>query len=103
MLNESAVSGAIAIQGMCQTPSLYQNETSLHQMNKQALQLIQPISMSNANANTNHILHILLQNIPSCSNQDDDSAETASAGTAMNISAKVNKRLKSTRMANSKL
>jgi hypothetical protein len=41
--NESAVSGAIATQGVCQTPSLYQNQTLFHQLNQQPIQQIQPI------------------------------------------------------------
>jgi hypothetical protein len=68
--NDSAVSGAIATQGMCQTPSFYQNQTSLHQLNRQTTQQIQPIYTSNAKANTNQAYILLQNNIPSCSNQD---------------------------------
>jgi hypothetical protein len=45
--NESAVSGTITTQGVCQTASLNQNQTSLHQMNQQ----IQAINTSNTNTN----------------------------------------------------
>jgi hypothetical protein len=69
VLNESAISGAIATQGMCQTPSLYQNQTSLPQMNQQNIQQIQPICTSNANTNTNQVDFLLQNKIPSCSNQ----------------------------------
>jgi hypothetical protein len=68
--HESAVSGAIATQGECQTASLYQNKTSVHQMNQQTIQQIHPMYTSNANANQADIL--LQNNIPSCSNQDCD-------------------------------
>jgi hypothetical protein len=66
--NESAVRGAAATQGMCQTPSLYENQTSLHQMNQQTTQQIQPIYTSNTN--TNQANNLLQNNIPSCRNQD---------------------------------
>jgi hypothetical protein len=70
LANESAVSGASTTRAMCQTPSLYKYQLSLHQMNQQAIKQIQPIYTSNANANANQA-DILLQNkIPSCSNQD---------------------------------
>jgi hypothetical protein len=68
--NESADSGTIAAQGVRQTPSLYQNQTSLHQMNQQTTQQIQPIYTSNANANTNQADILLQNNIPPYSNQD---------------------------------
>jgi hypothetical protein len=64
--NELAVSRAIATQGICQTASVYQNQTLLHQMNQQTIQQIQPIYTSNTNQ-----ANILLQNNrPSRSNQD---------------------------------
>jgi hypothetical protein len=66
--NESAVSGAIATQGVRQISSLYQIQTLLHRMNQQAVQQIQPIYTSNVNTNKADIL--LQNNIPSCSNQD---------------------------------
>jgi hypothetical protein len=115
--NESAISGAITTQGVCQTALLYQNQTSVHQLNQQTIQQIQPIYTSYTKANTNQADILLQNNIPSCSNQDGglhgdgfswysdeditfyskttyhhaatrtvDSAETASAGTAMKIS-----------------
>jgi hypothetical protein len=68
--NESADSGAIATQGMCQTPSLYQNQTSLHKMDQQTIQQIHPIYMSNAKANTNQADILFQNNTPSYSNQE---------------------------------
>jgi nicotinamide mononucleotide adenylyltransferase len=55
---------------MCQIPSLYQNQSSLHQMNQQIIQRIQHIYTSNAIANTIQADILLQNNIPSCRNQD---------------------------------
>jgi hypothetical protein len=68
--NESAVSGAIATQGMSQTPSLYQNQTSLHQINRQTIQQFNPYTRQTQTQTQIKPTYYSKSNIPSCSNQD---------------------------------
>jgi hypothetical protein len=55
----------------CKSPSLYQNQTSLHQTSQQTKQQIQPIYTSNANTNINQDDILLQNNIPSCGLRDN--------------------------------
>jgi hypothetical protein len=85
--NESAVSQAIRTQGMCQTPSLYQNQTSLHQMNQQTVQQFNPYTRQ---TQTQIKLTFYSKTTYHAAIRTVGSAKTGSVGIVMKISAKMN-------------